>query len=72
MDAVHAYKVQQARIDARIDSQMLIAQILGCGPLRLKCRSCGKDFVWTTKQQLYQRSKGYYTEPRRCKECKKI
>lgn len=70
MDAVHAYKVKQEQIDARIDNQIMIAQILGCGPLKVRCRSCGKDFIWSTKQQLYQRAMGYYTEPKRCRDCK--
>lgn len=35
----------------------------------LKCRDCGKDFIWTAEEQDFYEGKGF-TPPLRCKECR--
>lgn len=37
----------------------------------LKCRDCGKDFVWTSGEQEFFASKGFSKPPIRCTECRK-
>ncbi len=34
------------------------------------CIDCGKDFTWTTGEQVFFRDKGLKNPPKRCKECK--
>jgi CxxC-x17-CxxC domain-containing protein len=36
----------------------------------LKCRDCGKDFVFTAGEQLFFHKKQCHNAPKRCKECK--
>lgn len=36
----------------------------------LKCKDCGKDFVFTAGEQEFYASKGFENEPQRCKECR--
>ena len=36
----------------------------------LKCRDCGKDFVFTAGEQLFFREKQFHNAPKRCKACK--
>ena len=36
----------------------------------LKCRDCGKDFVWTADEQAFYQSKGFTNAPVRCPECR--
>lgn len=40
-------------------------------PISAVCKDCGKDFVITSEEQKYFRSKGYVL-PKRCLECRKI
>jgi hypothetical protein len=35
----------------------------------LKCVDCGKDFVFTAREQEFYAQKGF-SEPKRCKECR--
>jgi len=37
----------------------------------LKCKDCGKDFVWTEGEQEFYKEKGFTNEPTRCPECRK-
>jgi CxxC-x17-CxxC domain-containing protein len=37
----------------------------------LKCRDCGKDFVFTSSEQEFYAQKGFQNEPVRCPECRK-
>ena len=34
----------------------------------LKCKDCGKDFVFTAGEQEFYASRGFENEPQRCKE----
>ena len=36
----------------------------------LKCKDCGKDFVFTAGEQEFYAEKGFQNEPQRCKECR--
>jgi|GEM_PF-2188944 DNA-directed RNA polymerase subunit RPC12/RpoP len=35
----------------------------------LKCADCGKEFIFTARDQAFFAEKGF-TEPKRCKECR--
>ena len=37
----------------------------------LKCKDCGKDFVFTVGEQTFYAEKGFDNEPVRCPECRK-
>jgi CxxC-x17-CxxC domain-containing protein len=34
------------------------------------CIDCGKDFIWTSGEQLFYHDKGLQNPPKRCKSCK--
>ena len=36
----------------------------------LKCKDCGKEFVFTAGEQEFYAEKGFQNEPQRCKECR--
>ena len=36
----------------------------------LVCIDCGTPFVWTAPEQAFYQSKGFSTEPKRCKPCR--
>ena len=36
----------------------------------LKCKKCGKDWVWTASEQKFYKEKGFF-KPSLCKECRK-
>ena len=36
----------------------------------LKCRECGKDFVFTAGEQEFYQQKGLMNEPQRCPDCR--
>lgn len=36
----------------------------------LKCKDCGAEFVFTTRDQEFYKEKGF-TDPQRCPECRK-
>ena len=36
----------------------------------LKCKDCGKDFVFTVGEQEFYKEKGFENEPQRCPECR--
>lgn len=38
----------------------------------LKCRDCGKDFVWTASEQDFYAQKGFTNAPARCPECRQV
>ena len=38
----------------------------------LKCRDCGKDFIFTEGEQEFYQAKGFTNEPTRCPECRKV
>jgi len=38
----------------------------------LKCKDCGKDFVWTASEQQFYQEKGFQNSPVRCGECRKL
>ncbi|NLG81817.1 MAG: cytochrome C551 [Bacilli bacterium] len=37
----------------------------------IKCKDCGKDFVFTEGEQAFYKEKGFENEPVRCPECRK-
>lgn len=37
--------------------------------IKIKCRQCGKEFIFTKSEQAFYEEKGL-TQPRRCKECR--
>ncbi len=37
----------------------------------LKCKDCGREFVWTVGEQEFYQEKGFTNEPTRCPECRK-
>jgi len=38
----------------------------------LKCRECGRDFVFTTGEQEFFASRGLMNQPARCPECRAL
>jgi len=36
----------------------------------LKCRDCGRDFVFTVGEQEFFEQRGFRNEPSRCRECR--
>lgn len=38
----------------------------------IKCVDCGKEFVFTARDQAFYAEKGFTNEPKRCKECREI
>lgn len=34
------------------------------------CKDCGKEFVFTVREQEFYKEKGFTNEPVRCKECR--
>ena len=36
----------------------------------LKCSDCGKDFIFTSGEQLFFHDKQFHNNPKRCKACK--
>lgn len=34
------------------------------------CKDCGKEFVFTVREQEFYKEKGFDNEPKRCKECR--
>jgi CxxC-x17-CxxC domain-containing protein len=38
----------------------------------LVCQECGKEFVFTAKEQEFYASKGFANEPKRCPECRAV
>lgn len=38
----------------------------------LKCKECGKDFVWAAGEQEFFAQKGFSNKPTRCKDCRKV
>ena len=36
----------------------------------LKCKDCGKEFVFTAGEQEFYAERGFENEPSRCKECR--
>lgn len=38
----------------------------------LVCKDCGKDFVFTVREQEFYKEKGFDNEPIRCPVCRKL
>jgi len=38
----------------------------------LKCKECGKEFIWTVGEQEFFNQKGFTNKPTRCKDCRKL
>ncbi len=38
--------------------------------ITLRCRDCGRDFVFTTGEQEFYASRGLMNQPSRCPECR--
>lgn len=38
----------------------------------LVCKDCGKQFVFTVREQQFYKEKGFDNDPIRCAECRKI
>ncbi len=36
----------------------------------IKCKDCGAEFVFTTREQEFYNEKGFNNEPQRCKPCR--
>lgn len=36
----------------------------------IKCVDCGKEFVFTAREQEFYHEKGFTNEPKRCKDCR--
>lgn len=37
----------------------------------LRCKDCGKEFVFTVREQEFYKEKGFDNEPLRCADCRK-
>ena len=38
---------------------------------KLACSDCGKEFVFTVKEQEFYKEKGFENEPKRCSDCRR-
>jgi CxxC-x17-CxxC domain-containing protein len=38
----------------------------------LICKECGKEFIFTAREQEFFRAKGFENEPSRCPECRAL
>lgn len=38
----------------------------------LKCKECGKEFIWTSGEQRFFFDKGFKNKPARCKDCRAV
>lgn len=36
----------------------------------IKCLDCGKEFIFTARDQEFYAEKGFNNEPKRCKDCR--
>lgn len=36
----------------------------------IKCKDCGKDFIFTVGEQEFYKEKGFANKPTRCKDCR--
>ncbi|HIT21770.1 MAG TPA: zinc-ribbon domain-containing protein [Candidatus Scybalousia intestinigallinarum] len=36
----------------------------------IKCLDCGKEFIFSARDQEFYAEKGFNNEPKRCKECR--
>ncbi len=36
----------------------------------IACQDCGKEFVFTVREQEFYNEKGFTNEPKRCKDCR--
>lgn len=34
------------------------------------CKDCGKEFIFSVRDQEFYKEKGFDNEPKRCKECR--
>ena len=39
--------------------------------IKLVCKDCGKDFLFTDGEQEFYKQKGFENQPTRCLECRK-
>ena len=37
----------------------------------IRCKDCGKEFVFTAGEQAFYKEKGFDNEPQRCPDCRK-
>ncbi len=37
---------------------------------KIICKECGKEFIFTVREQEFYRDMGFNNEPVRCKECR--
>lgn len=38
--------------------------------ITLKCKDCGKEFVFTAGEQEFYAEKGFQNQPQRCRDCR--
>lgn len=39
--------------------------------IKLACKDCGKEFLFTEGEQAFYKEKGFENQPMRCPECRK-
>lgn len=39
--------------------------------MALRCKDCGREFLFTAGEQKFYAEKGFRSRPQRCKECRK-
>ncbi|MFA5449711.1 MAG: zinc-ribbon domain-containing protein [Clostridia bacterium] len=39
---------------------------------KLDCRDCGKEFLFTEREQEFYKEKGFDNDPVRCPECRRL
>lgn len=37
----------------------------------IKCKDCGKDFIFTESEQAFYKEKGFDNDPVRCPDCRR-
>lgn len=40
--------------------------------ITIKCKDCGKDFIFSESEQAFYKEKGFENQPARCPDCRKL
>jgi hypothetical protein len=49
--------------------QPRIIKVSDYSDIQLTCLDCGCAFIWSAPEQAFYKSKGFSTQPKRCKPC---
>jgi len=55
---------------SKAQTNHISSEILSKGDIRIICRDCGNEFLFTVGEQNFYKEKGFNNQPTRCKPCK--